>query len=1292
MFVSTTEATDSSGRSKNPTKSMADQFVFNTVITRAQSLVVCVGNPYFLFHLETKMQSGKKFWSAYINSCLECETFIYPSSSFSQVEKERLLNVIDVNTHTIQHVDSGDKIIEGYLDSLAQFDEHKKTLKFSKTWGDIQWVDQEASESTEEDEDPSDPLLDPYVKCVIYFQSRYYALARPVDAPNNIIHVNGQNNLRGAFHESTVLVETINSIAAPNTEEKAKMHGKVVKFVSQRNATFYCEVNNQNLTRFHPINKKDPMFYNLPTLAKIPKGVAVFDLQSLKTVPRIVQVFPPQIAKRRIFKLQFLHWNVSKHRFPIGVVVGSIAKGYTFSSGEKLLRTQYNFDVSKSTNDIKPSIPADQYNAHKIFGIMPKTKENFQNAFSVEPSIERNANAYYVNFYVVDVASSTVDKQLELAKVHRMSACVKTDKLNEWKHYPMFPSKVMGELAFTLGKPRRCFKITCKLEIENDNATCKPIDNPISEVVGILTKSYTLQEVENQLDDQLDSPIEILFQAARCLQLYRIKTPHNWLFDVSEAPRGQLILKEFSFLANRLVAARLANSTFLPIPLYHKLPLSKEAKQTVYNEHGHTLQTSLHNKYFLPKNGYKALDDVSVNSKFIPLFREALQDCELDKYFALLSYDNCFPRLCVASQKFKSIERMKEFVLCDETDEIDFNSCSHEDDFYTTMFTSPLNSYFDIIVQDMLSQALNLKPPKYSTKELEFVCEKATQDFKCKLEFEDDIFNLQLGVTLKSFNHRIDGYIEGTSSKNLLTLSFPSHELETLSENQSSFNVAHLFAIKTSDKLTSPSNSSTNLYEWKVKVASFEGPSSIFTNSSISLTESKLKNSSTSIDVSLYMASSEEEYGSQFNAELDKKQLVGNIEPSSITVKWKQLTDVMDEPENDGCRRTALNALSHQHQKPKQKESTYKEEADKTVFWFGSVKRKLLQNYEVLHVWFGAAQDTALVYPKIQQVEIAPFLKVCVQHNSEPEKCFSDVSMAYASKDYYLDISEYIDLWGQVIIAENAVSSVKTRDILLLENVYLQWPELEYCSDSYNGDYYKVPTDQFIIMKPPLDFSKSSIEIFDLRRGDLLCVQYEVTDKKLDLQMGFVFHMVVERVVHSNTNTQSDSADSEEESDQPSSEGDEEASDSIQDTNDNIEAVLNRDEIHYTLRLPEGIGRISEKFYGVLKTHPTCLIQMLHISPPQRYLVNFSIFVYYNFYVDYIGEYTVYFVVFEDQHLLLKILLVEMLISLKHCQVCNLICTQLKKSFSQVMKCLLENKCSMQEIVVQLRMFHESQV
>ena len=56
IFVSTTEATDNNGLCKNPTKSMTDPFVFNTVITRAQSLVVCVGNPYFLLRLEEKMK------------------------------------------------------------------------------------------------------------------------------------------------------------------------------------------------------------------------------------------------------------------------------------------------------------------------------------------------------------------------------------------------------------------------------------------------------------------------------------------------------------------------------------------------------------------------------------------------------------------------------------------------------------------------------------------------------------------------------------------------------------------------------------------------------------------------------------------------------------------------------------------------------------------------------------------------------------------------------------------------------------------------------------------------------------------------------------------------------------------------------------------------------------------------------------------------------------------------------------------------------------------------------------
>ena len=74
-FISTTEPTWKDGSSRNPTKSICDPFVFNTALTRAQSLVVAVGNPFLLLKMERHMvaKHGKagKGWSTYIRECLK---------------------------------------------------------------------------------------------------------------------------------------------------------------------------------------------------------------------------------------------------------------------------------------------------------------------------------------------------------------------------------------------------------------------------------------------------------------------------------------------------------------------------------------------------------------------------------------------------------------------------------------------------------------------------------------------------------------------------------------------------------------------------------------------------------------------------------------------------------------------------------------------------------------------------------------------------------------------------------------------------------------------------------------------------------------------------------------------------------------------------------------------------------------------------------------------------------------------------------------------------------------------
>ena len=99
VFLSTTEPVSEDGNTLNPTKSPCDRYIFNTVLTRAKSLVVVVGSPRILLNTESHMVKlyGDKgrCWSLYLKSCLEHGTLIVPSlvesdQSIAQRFKEQL--------------------------------------------------------------------------------------------------------------------------------------------------------------------------------------------------------------------------------------------------------------------------------------------------------------------------------------------------------------------------------------------------------------------------------------------------------------------------------------------------------------------------------------------------------------------------------------------------------------------------------------------------------------------------------------------------------------------------------------------------------------------------------------------------------------------------------------------------------------------------------------------------------------------------------------------------------------------------------------------------------------------------------------------------------------------------------------------------------------------------------------------------------------------------------------------------------------------------------------------------
>ena len=508
IFLCTSEPVLEDGSTANPTKSICDRSVFNTVITRAQSLVVAVGNPFRLFAIEEKSPSGAGCWKEYVRNCMQCrslEVNVERDRSALNALQEVVFKITTKQLKGKEPVDSGDTILEAYNAELSSKTHNKKAkLALQSFDGDRGWTvwteEKPAGKAVTDSNEKTD--FD-HVLCRLEQKSPRKCTAQPMDPKRKEIILQGVNNRRCAFDQAIVKVQIMHE--GSNGEQ----YGRVTKVVEQGDAKqVICRVDQYNAIFFFPVDRKSPKIVNLPQLARTlirleypdevsgnqlqssRHDVICFDPESVKPgqVPKVRESIPLDIAVHLLFVVWPLNWDI-EHRWPLGVVVGAIPKGETFFHAEHLLKVQYQIDDPNTECDDSEGTVAD-------VPMLPAMREpHWDGAITIDPEgainlddaltltelelTEDGSTVFEFGVHIANVGRYLPQKSRLDDMILEKGTSVYGKCQGEFRFQPMLPKEFSSKLSLNPHNARYSISVTAKVIRAEDGSLQFPEDESV---------------------------------------------------------------------------------------------------------------------------------------------------------------------------------------------------------------------------------------------------------------------------------------------------------------------------------------------------------------------------------------------------------------------------------------------------------------------------------------------------------------------------------------------------------------------------------------------------------------------------------------------------------------------------------------------------------------------------------------------------------------------------------------------------------------------------------------------
>ena len=1240
IFICTSEAVDKGCATRDPVKSLCDQYVFNTVITRACSLVVAIGNPFRLMKVEamgsrfdTKDIEGrtagktKKCWQTFIFHCLQCKSLLLTeelmieqqSSSRKASEQRKILaNLEDIMFREARQGlkklsqtpdDFGDSILHAYNDCFERKN-RRLALGSNTRKGTLEWTvrtDPQPPEHAEE-EVSKDAIL-----YRLWQNKRNLCIVVPVDPEYKKSYLTkGVHNRKPAFDGALVEIEVIGD------PEKSR-HAKVVAVRDQGSVQpKICVVDSFDPTVFIPVDKKSPRLVNLPhvsrTLIKSDSTgedfsrefkkaqeqkasyVICFDPLHLKPeqVPKISHIIPKEVAQHLLFVVCPVKWVPSK-LYPLGAVVAVLPKGSSELYACKVLSIEHQ--VPEPEHDAKlrglnlplrENLPAAHTDA---IGIVSKGGHS-----SLALSVDEMEDSYVVGIHVCNAAALVSTSN----EFHKCS----------FDHWAAMFGQCQGKTVYCAALPQsdeqdlvQALKFSCdaaqrsitlKVKVsakEHDklvNAVASKQVLRSPQCIQLVVEGQGFEESTVQCGQMLDLPsleellttllrgetqkgsvkhsialqekMTVLFAVADELCLSR--QGHRGYPELQQAqqaflyPEAWKLVHEIVTYAN-MKAADHIGATFRSMTLLQaQRPPPEESIRGVASVSFYPLLKQF--PYFknleLPEQHGRHLQQaqplICTSSHYRELIR-ALKKVDVTAVRQLLMQPHHYPQLGVLEGMIKDALLREEYVvkrISTKPKKADISVAEllekaggkhHSLRAVVAPFTSPFDGIFDIYVQDMLTRAIQNVEVDSTKKGQEVdqgeelgalgtlqeadrvrslhkmarLCSIALANAR---SYESSMNSVDLAVYAQHSSICVEAFIKGMED-GVIQLCYPAPRLQ---------GVVSIQTIKT--KLVTKSDKASSAV-YTAKVTCVDGPCRIMKD--LNYTPGPAAPEKAGVSMVVFY---------QKDDQLARYSIVPEYAPPTVVLSPASVQSAMNFLQNSS--REAANKLvrmlkdeQHRSEDTSQKRSDVSmseqgpshEAIQEAPFFILNVPF-LLETGQVVKIWLRMDMNEYVLTPKPQLLELNRDVRICLEHNSDIQSCFTQCALADSSTLQYSSRKLYFRIWEELVRAEAAANSVGGKEQFIFHDFQLEFTDFRIPSDSTSSEYYCPVGDIWTIL--PKQFLSNRQDIFPIEQGCFACIRFDVELKEkedcdlldrhkdciyrdaTDRHVRTVMHMVVDRV------------------------------------------------------------------------------------------------------------------------------------------------------------------------------------